>query len=87
VLRILGKTLAWLILIALSVLMFGACMSNRYRIYYHVRGLWYALLRWHGTQWVIRKLRLDRFFGGQESSLNDIIFDNDLQEGLLMQDA
>eukprot|EP00339_Tiarina_fusa_P011202 CAMPEP_0117083642 /NCGR_PEP_ID=MMETSP0472-20121206/58884_1 /TAXON_ID=693140 ORGANISM="Tiarina fusus, Strain LIS" /NCGR_SAMPLE_ID=MMETSP0472 /ASSEMBLY_ACC=CAM_ASM_000603 /LENGTH=232 /DNA_ID=CAMNT_0004812339 /DNA_START=137 /DNA_END=835 /DNA_ORIENTATION=+ len=85
--KILGKTLAWLIMIALGVLMFGACMSNRYRIYYYIRGAWYSFLRMEGTQWVLRKLRIDRFFGGQDSSLNEIIFDNDLQEGLLMQDT
>jgi hypothetical protein len=40
--------------------------------------------------WLIRKLRLERFFGGQESDLNEIIFDSNLREGLLgmqMQDT
>lgn len=65
-------------------------MSNRYRIYYYVRSTWYSFLRLEGTAWVIRKLRLERFFGDQESSLNEIIFENNLQEGLLgmqMQNA
>ena len=84
-LRILVKTFVWLIIIALSVLLFGAIMSNRYRIYYYIRSSWYSFLRMEGTQWVIRKLRLERFFGGQESSLNEIIFDSNLGEGLLMQ--
>jgi hypothetical protein len=74
-------------MIALGVLSFGACMSNRYRIYYYIRGVWYSFLRMEGTRWVIRKLRLERLFGGHDSSLNEIIFDNDLTEGLLMQDA
>jgi hypothetical protein len=79
--------LAWLIIIALSVLLFGAIMSNRYRIYYYIKSAWYAFLRWEGFQWIVHKLRLGRFFGGEDSSLNGIIFENDLQEGLLMQDA
>lgn len=85
--RILGKTLAWLIIIALSVLLFGAIMSNRYRIYYYIRSGWYSFLRSDRTQWVVRKLHLQRFFGGQEPSLNEIIFDNNLGEGLLMQES
>lgn len=85
--RILGKTLAWLVIIALSVLLFGAIMSNRYRIYYYIRSGWYSFLRSDRTQWVVRKLHLQRFFGGQEPSLNEIIFDNNLGEGLLMQES
>jgi hypothetical protein len=86
--KILGKTLAWIIIIALSVLLFGAVMSNRYRIYYYLRSCWYRFLRWERTQWLLRKLRLDRLFG-QQDSLNEIIFDHggDLHEGLLMQDT
>ena len=37
--RVIGKTIGWLFLIALSVLCFGAIMSNRYRIYYALRGV------------------------------------------------
>jgi hypothetical protein len=66
-------------------------MSNRYRIYYYIRSAWYSFLRWEGTRYVIRKLRLERFFGGGQdgggSALNGIIFDNDMTEGLLMQDT
>jgi len=48
------------------------------------------------TQWVLRKLRLERFvYGGRaggsyDSSLNDIIFESnihDMQEGLLMRES
>jgi hypothetical protein len=85
--RIIGKTIALLILMGLSLLLFGAIMSNRYRIYYYIRSAWYSFLRWEGTRYVIRKLRLERFFGGQDTSLNGIIFDNDMTEGLLMQDT
>jgi len=62
-------------------------MSNRYRIYYYARAAWYSFIRWRRVQWLIRKLRLERFFGVGDSSLNEIIFDHgDMQEGLLMQD-
>ena len=38
-LSILAKTVGWLILIAISVLLFGAIMSNRYRILFALRGV------------------------------------------------
>mmetsp|Transcript_12407 Transcript_12407/g.34186 ORF Transcript_12407/g.34186 Transcript_12407/m.34186 type:complete len:289 (-) Transcript_12407:119-985(-) len=83
---IVGKTIAWLIIIMLSVLGFGACMSNRYRIYYYLRAAYYSFLRLRYVQWVIRKLHLQRFVGtGSSESLNEIIFD-DMQEGLLLQE-
>ena len=86
--KIIGKTIAWLIIIALGVLLFGFVMSNRYRIYYYLRSAWYSFLRNERTMWVLRKLRLDRFFGLGDPSLNGIIFDSgDLHEGLLMQDT
>eukprot|EP00980_Cylindrotheca_fusiformis_P016762 scaffold5048_cov121-Cylindrotheca_fusiformis.AAC.13 len=87
---ILGKTVAWLALCALSVLAFGALFSNRYRIYYYGKSAWYGFLRWNATRKVLRFLRLDGFVGGgayEETSLNEIIFDNDLSQGLMMQDA
>jgi len=34
-----ARTIGWLIILALSVLCFGAIMSNRYRIYYALRGV------------------------------------------------
>jgi hypothetical protein len=83
-----------MIVAGLSVLAFGACMSNRYRIYYYLRGSWYRFLRMDCTQWILRKTRLDGyFFGGRSSSsLNDIIFEggggaSDLHEGLLMRET
>jgi len=83
--RIIGKTIAWLILIGLSVLAFGAIMSNRYRIYFFLRGVWYTILRMPCTIWVLRKLRLSDY-QPVDNSLNTIIFDNEMQEGLLMQE-
>jgi hypothetical protein len=63
-------------------------MSNRYRIYFYIRSVWYSFLRSDGTMWVLRKLRLDRVLLGHDTSLNDIIFESgDLNEGLLMQDT
>jgi hypothetical protein len=84
--KIIGKTIGWLILIALSTLAFGAIMSNRYRIYYVVRGIWYSFLSLDCTRRLMTLLRID---GGPaaSASLNEIIFDqNDLAEGLLMGD-
>ena len=86
-----------MIIAGLSVLAFGSCMSNRYRIYYYMRGVWFTFLRLDCTIYIVRKLRLDRFVygnrrsgGGVDSSLNDIIFEsniNDMQEGLLMRES
>jgi len=85
---ILGKTIAWLLLTALAILAFGALFSNRYRILYALKSAWYTFLGWNLTRKVLRFLRLDGYFGGyRESSLNEIIFDNDLTQGLMMQDA
>lgn len=39
IIRMIGRTIGWLIILALSVLCFGAIMSNRYRIYYALRGV------------------------------------------------
>ena len=87
--KIILKTILWLFLAGLSVLLFSAVMSNRYRIYYYVRGLWYTFLH------KIRRLLPSWRNHGSSSSannaatsstLNEIIFsdNNDLQEGLLM---
>lgn len=82
--RIIGKTIAWLILMGLSVVAFGAIMSHRYRIYFALRGLWYTLLRLDCTLWILRKLRMDT--SHVDTSLNTIIFDNEMSEGLLMRE-
>lgn len=56
-LRILGKTIAWLIFILLSALAFGAIMSHRYcMIYFFLRGCWYTFLRLDCTIWLLSKL-------------------------------
>ena len=83
--KIIGKTIAWLIICGLSVLAFGAIFSNRYRIYYYLKASWNSFLRLQGTQKVLRFLRLEGFVygGGQEISLNEIIFDSDLRQGLM----
>mmetsp|Transcript_27702 Transcript_27702/g.67430 ORF Transcript_27702/g.67430 Transcript_27702/m.67430 type:complete len:246 (+) Transcript_27702:113-850(+) len=85
---ILGKTFAWLLVSALAILAFGALFSNRYRLFYYLESAWYTFLGWNITRKILRFLRLDGYFGGyRESSLNGIIFDNDLTQGLMMQDA
>jgi len=62
---------------------FGAVMSNRYRIYYYLRGSWYSLLQ--KLKW---SRRSGRDGSAPSSTLNDIIFsDNDPQEGLLMRET
>ena len=45
ILQIIAKTIAWLIIILLSVVAFGAMMSHRYRVYYFLRGMYYVLYR------------------------------------------
>ncbi|GKY98956.1 hypothetical protein MPSEU_000851400 [Mayamaea pseudoterrestris] len=55
-LRILAKTLAWCILLVLSVLLFGAIMSHRYRIYFFCRGLWLVFIRMQCTQTILLRL-------------------------------
>jgi hypothetical protein len=88
--KIIAKTIGWLILIALSVLVFGAMMSNRYQIYYALRGVWYTMLQMECTRWIMSKLNFRGAGGGggPTGSLNEIIFDNnDLTEGLLMGDT
>jgi len=85
-LRIIGKTIAWMILLLLGTVAFGAVMQHRYRIYYFVRGCYFTVLRLNCTQWILRKLRFERGSGGVDSSLNTLIFDNEMTEGLLMQE-
>jgi hypothetical protein len=89
IMTILAKTLGWLILIALSVILFGAVMSNRYQIYYALRGVWFTILQMSCTRWIIMKLgSIRRGSRRQTGALDDIIFDrNDMTEGLLMGDT
>jgi hypothetical protein len=92
-----AKTIAWLIIIFLSVIAFGAGMSHRYRIYYYLRSTYYVvtrfILRLSCTNYILSKLHLSSFTnnsGGSGSSsnfdVNTIIFDNDMSEGLLMRE-
>ena len=89
-LRIIGKGIAWMILLFLGTLAFGGFMQHRYRIYYFARGCYYTVLRLGCTQWILSKLRFNRGGGGGggfvDNSLNTIIFDNEMTEGLLMQE-
>jgi hypothetical protein len=98
ILRILGKTIAWCILLALSILLFGACMSHRYRLWSLCRNAAYRLQRLECTRNVWERLqRLDPRARGNNSSyagsahhdLNTIIFDasHEMSEGLLMRDS
>ena len=83
--KTIGKTIGWLILIALSTLLFGAIMSNRYRMYYFARGVWYTFISLDCTKRIMVWCRMDP--STASASLNEIIFDqNDLAEGLLMGD-
>jgi hypothetical protein len=87
--QIIAKTMAWLILIFLSVVAFGACMSHRYRIYYFLRGCYYTILRLDCTIWMVSKLRQLPFVSNNNNSdysVNTVIFDNDMNEGLLMRE-
>jgi hypothetical protein len=117
--RILGRSLAWLIVLGLSVLAFGFVMQHRYRIYFFLRGVYYSILSLECSQYLNRTLHLREVFlvighysrmlwnatgarvvafvqergwfgrgggGGVDGSLNTIIFDNELSEGLLMRE-
>lgn len=83
IVKLVLKTVFWMLVAGLFFFAFGAAMSNRYRIYYYVRGLWYSFLR------KLKSLRRRGQDGGAaNSTLNDIIFsDNDLREGLLARDT
>jgi hypothetical protein len=83
---ILAKTIAWSIIILLVFLGFGAFMSNRYRIYYFLRGIWYTILGMDCTQRILRKLTGR---GSVDSGLNTIIFEDnpDMSEGLLLRET
>mmetsp|Transcript_9988 Transcript_9988/g.20826 ORF Transcript_9988/g.20826 Transcript_9988/m.20826 type:complete len:212 (+) Transcript_9988:106-741(+) len=81
--KFLIKTVFWIFVAVLFFFVFGGIMSNRYRIYYYLRGSWYSLLRKLKWPW-----RSGRDGSAPSSTLNDIIFsDNDLQEGLLMRET
>ena len=91
-LQILGKAIAWLIILLLSFVAFGAIMSHRYRIYYFLRGCWFTFLRLDCTVWLLSKLQFPTGGGFRpsmnvSSSLNTIIFDNEMSEGLLMREG
>jgi hypothetical protein len=64
-------------------------MANRYRIYFFLRGVWYTILQMECTLWILRKLGLAQYFGYQavDTSLNSSIFENELNEGLLMRET
>lgn len=78
----------WTILATL-VFFITAFMANRYRIYFFLRGVWYTILQMDCTLWLIRKLRLSDYFGYQpvDQTLNSSIFENELNEGLLMRET
>mmetsp|Transcript_1392 Transcript_1392/g.2923 ORF Transcript_1392/g.2923 Transcript_1392/m.2923 type:complete len:269 (+) Transcript_1392:205-1011(+) len=82
VLWLLFKTACWMVLAVVFFFAFGAIMSNRYRIYYYLRGTWFTFYH-----------RLRRGYGSSDQSapssmLNDIIFsDNEMHEGLLMRET
>lgn len=82
--KFLLKTVCWMFIAGLFFFAFGAVMSNRYRIYYYLRGLWYSMLQ--KLKW---SRRSGRDGSAPSSTLNDIIFsdNSDLQEGLLMRET
>lgn len=80
---------------------FGAIMSNRYRIYYLLRGTYYTIRSWEVTQHLRRlgnRIRggADQYLWGRsggggfgtavDGSLNTILFDNtEMMDGLLLR--
>jgi hypothetical protein len=82
--KFLLKTVCWMFIAGLFFFAFGAVMSNRYRIYYYLRGSWYSILQ--KLKW---SRRSGRDGSAPSSTLNDIIFsdNSELQEGLLMRET
>jgi hypothetical protein len=79
--RLVFETIIWGVLAVLFFFAFGGIFSNRYRIYYYLRGSWYSF--YHR---VFR--RRDSGNSAPSSTLNEIIFSDDtLQEGLLMRET
>mmetsp|Transcript_22984 Transcript_22984/g.50094 ORF Transcript_22984/g.50094 Transcript_22984/m.50094 type:complete len:215 (-) Transcript_22984:267-911(-) len=85
--RFIEKTIALFILLVLSLLAFGAIMNNRYRIYFFLRGIWYTILGMQCTRWVLRKLRLGGDYQPVDQGLNTVIFENEMDQGLLMRQS
>jgi len=87
--RIIGHTIAWMILLLLGTIALGAVMQHRYRIYYFARGCYFTVLQMSCTQWILRKLSFERAGSAVDTSLNTILFssDSEMTEGLLMQES
>jgi len=86
--RFIEKTIALFIFLVLSLLAFGAIMSNRYRIYFFLRGVWYTILGLECTRWIMRKLRIsDGGYQPVDRGLNTVIFENEMDQGLLMRET
>ena len=80
--RVIIETGLWLFIIGISALAFSAIMSNRYRIYFYLRGSLYTFLH------KIKSLRRSKDSTTASSSLDEIIFSDDgLQEALLMRET
>jgi len=64
-------------------------MSNRYRIYYYLRGAWYTFLQKIKTAWRTFRGNGGGVPGTSGTNLNDIIFsdNNEMEEGLLMRQS
>lgn len=86
-LRFIEKTIALFILLVLSLLAFGAIMANRYRIYFFLRGVWYTILSMECTRWVLRKLRISPDYTPVDPGLNTVIFESEMDRGLLMRET
>ncbi|KAL7566428.1 hypothetical protein ACA910_000909 [Epithemia clementina (nom. ined.)] len=84
--RFIEKTIALCVVLVLSLLAFGAIMSNRYRIYFFLRGVWYTILGMECTGWIMRKLRMGDY-QPVDPGLNTVIFEHEMDEGLLMRDS
>lgn len=62
-------------------------MSNRYRIYFFLRGVWFTVRRMECTLWILRKLPWNReaaSSSGMEYNLMD--GESELTGGLLMNE-
>jgi hypothetical protein len=82
--RMIGKMLAWCILMGLGVLLYGFCIQHKYQIAYYLRHFWHCLQA--VNSWLIQKIRPDAshnlhrgyaaMFAQERNDAQSLLFDN-----------
>lgn len=102
-LKIIGKTIAWMIFSVLALLGMAFVLNNRYRIYYYCRYMYYRFRSLECTRRIHSTIMqyIPSFFGGGggnpvedpifDTNMSTILFEDDnnidMSEGLLMRDS